>query len=98
MIWQEYLQLRLNYIHNIYALFNIYTNIRVNKDISVAEINTILNSTFNNSIIINNILRFLDNYYNVIHAINPNTEAILCSYINESQTKNNEQYIRNTNE
>lgn len=98
MTGQEYLQLRLNYTHNLYALFNTYTNIRVNKDISVAEINIILNATFNSSIIINNILRFLDNYYNVIHAINLKTSTIMYSYINESQTKNNEQYIRNTTE
>lgn len=84
MTGTEYLKLKTNLQTNLFAIFNFYTNLRANKDITVEECQTIL--LHKGNAVINFILNYLDKHFNVVYVykkLTDNQFKKLYSYINK---------------
>ena len=81
MTGTEYLKLKSNLKINLFAIFNLYTNLRANKDITQKECQVIL--IHKGEYVIDFILNYLDKYFNVIHVYELKTNNKIYSYINK---------------
>ena len=77
----EYLKLKTNLQTNLFAIFNLYTNLRANKDITQKECQVIL--THKGRYIVDFILDYLDKHFNIMNVYELKTNTKLYSYINE---------------